>query len=308
MNMSAVIEQMLVLFFCIVVGFIARKAQILTPELQKGLSKLVLNVTMPAMILSSVTTGEERMPTTQVLLLVLIGFLLIVGRLLLSFPMTRLLSVSEDSRSAYHFMTAFSNLGFMGIPVVKAIFGNEAVFFAALFQIPFNILSFTVGIRLIAGKKHRLSVAESILHPALLASVAALVLYLTGLSLPSFLQNTAETIGNITTPSTMLIIGATLASIPLKQAFSEWRLYVFCGITLIAMPLLAYALLCPFTDEVMLLGVTTVLAAMPAATSSTMLCHEYGGGGDAGLCSSGVFLTTVFSLFTIPLLASLLFT
>ena len=291
MDLSAVIDQMLMLFFCILIGFIAYKTGVMTLDLQKGLSTLVLSVTMPALILSSVLNRSEESPQVPMLLLVGLGFALILGRLLLSYPLTWLLRVPKEQAGPYRFLTAFSNVGFMGFPVVSALFGPEAVLCAAMFQIPFYLLSYTIGIRQVAGKAERPPLRKT--------------LYLTDLRLPAVIGQSAAFIGQITTPATMLIVGATLASVPLRQALGVWRLYPYAVITLIAFPLLTYVLLRPFTQSVYILGVTTVLAAMPAATNSTMLCHQYGG--DAALCSSGVFVSTVLSLLTIPLLAGWLF-
>ncbi len=305
MDLSAVIDQMLMLFFCILIGFIAYKTGVMTLDLQKGLSTLVLSVTMPALILSSVLNRSEESPQVPMLLLVGLGFALILGRLLLSYPLTWLLRVPKEQAGPYRFLTAFSNVGFMGFPVVSALFGPEAVLCAAMFQIPFYLLSYTIGIRQVAGKAERPPLRKTLLHPAVLSSLGALLLYLTDLRLPAVIGQSAAFIGQITTPATMLIVGATLASVPLRQALGVWRLYPYAVITLIAFPLLTYVLLRPFTQSVYILGVTTVLAAMPAATNSTMLCHQYGG--DAALCSSGVFVSTVLSLLTIPLLAGWLF-
>lgn len=305
MNISAVIDQMLILFLCMALGFIAFKTGVMTEEFHKGLSRLVLDMTMPALILSSVMGSERHLSAGEVFLVLGIGFALLLFRLLLSFPFTRLLRTPKEQENSYRFLMTFSNLGFMGFPVVMAVFGKEALFCTALFQIPFYILSYTVGIRLISGKGNALPLKKILLHPAILASCAALVIYLADIPIPSFISGTASLIGQITSPAAMLIIGSTLATIPLRRAFTGWRLYPFSVFTLLVIPLAVYAVMRLLPVDPLILGVTTTLAAMPAATNSTMLSHQYGG--DAALCSSGVFLSTLISLFTIPLLMGCLF-
>ena len=104
----------------------------------------------------------------------------------------------------------------------------------------------------------------------------------------------------------MLIIGSTLAGIPLRDVFSDFRVYIVTIVRLIIVPVLTFFLLHLFVTDALMLGVLTALSAMPSATNTTMLCMEYGG--NEQFAAKGVFLTTLFSVVTIPLLLSLLFT
>ena len=114
-------------------------------EGDKKLSVLLLNVTLPALTLAAVMEGEKTLSNREVLLLFGLAALMYALFIALSFVIPKILRVPKEDVGLYRFMTIFSNIGFMGFPVVRAIFGSEAVFYAAIFNMPFNLLSFSLG-------------------------------------------------------------------------------------------------------------------------------------------------------------------
>ena len=302
--MQSVISQLIVLFLVMAVGFVAGKTGIMDAAFNRGLSKLVLTITLPAMIISAVINGEHTLSQQQVLLLLLLSLILYAFLILMAWLFAFVLRVPRDSVGLYRYLFIFSNIGFLGFPVVSAVFGENAVFYASIFQIPFCFLTYTLGIALIAGREKTLSPWKALLQPGVIAPVIALVLYLLNVPVPALIGDTFKAVGSITTPAASLIVGATIALLPFRKLVAHWRLYFVSLLKLLAFPLLLWGILHFFVTEPVMLGVTVILCGMPGASNVTMICHEYGG--DAQLSAAGVLISTVLSLATIPLLAWLL--
>ncbi len=313
MSLTPIINQMLVLFLIMIIGYGICKGKLLGDEFWCQFSKLILNICVPATILASAMNLSGAVALREIWILLLLSTGLHGILLLLSLAVPRLLRVRQDQAGIYRYMTVFSNVTFMGFPVISAVFGADAIFYASIFNIPFHILSYSVGIYLIrnsaekqSDKLPHLPFWRVLLHPAILASVAALPITLLRIPFPDFIVSTAGLLGQITTPGPMLIIGGALAAIPLRHAFTKWRLYPFIVFRLILFPLLLCLLLRPLLGNGLILGITIIMASMPFAANITMLCNEYGG--DEKLASIGVFLSTLLSVVTIPALLFLLFT
>lgn len=304
MNLSAVITQMAVLFLILAIGYIANKTKILNRDSNKLLSRLVLNIAMPCTILSSVMGGAVTMTGNEALFfmgLVLISFALTY---LVAWPLPRLLRSPREDDGIIRFLVAFGNVAFMGYPVVQAMFGDGALFYVTLFNIPFNLLLFSLGIVLTSGKRGKISL-KLFLTPTLFSSMAAVLIFLLQLDMPKIMVDTAGLVGNITTPCAMLVIGSSLADIPVRDVFSEKRIYPVVFAKLIIIPIITWLVLRFFITDAKILGILVVEAAMPTATAAAMMSLQYGG--NDKLASKGVFLTTLFSVVTIPLLLYVLF-
>ena len=153
------LQQMTVMFLMMAVGYLCYKKQILTEEVSKKVSAIVVNVANPCMILSSALTdqqmrGKELLQTLAIVALMYV-FLLVVAQLL-----PKILRIRKESRGAYAAMTVFANIGFMGFPVLAAMYGNGALLYGAVFQIPFNILIYTYGVAVLTRKPDACGKAE----------------------------------------------------------------------------------------------------------------------------------------------------
>ena len=188
---------------------------------------------------------------------------------------------------------------------MKAIFGYEAVFFTAIFNMIFNLFVFTVGVVIMnygTGHKVKLN-PKNLLSPGVIASLVALFIYFTGIKLPDVLSSTITMIGDITTPMAMLLIGSTLATIPIKEVFTEFKIYPYTMIKQIIVPVIAYPLLKLVVGDPLILGIALIMISMPVANSAVLFATEYDG--DISLAAKTVFMTTLLSVVTIPLIVAL---
>ena len=303
------LQQMIVMFLMMAVGYLCYKKQILTEEVSRKVSAIVVNVANPCMILSSALTahhmrGKELLQTLAIVALMYV-FLLVVAQLL-----PKILRIRKESRGAYAAMTVFANIGFMGFPVLAAMYGNGALLYGAVFQIPFNILIYTYGVAVLtrrpdAGGKaelDRIEILKKIFNIGVIACIAAMLIYFLRIPIPSFLQAFITNLGNLTAPLSMMIIGASLAQMPLKELFLDKKLLLFSMVKLLILPAVWMLMVNRVAEQEILRGVCLVMMATPAGSMTAMLAQQYGG--DYETASRGVALTTVLSVITMPVLAA----
>ncbi|MCL2819501.1 MAG: AEC family transporter [Oscillospiraceae bacterium] len=308
--MNVIINQMAVLFSIMAVGFIVGKLKMLTPESNKLLTRLVLFIALPCTILNSVFENEMDITIGDTLYFLLMTMLTFAIAFAVSIPVIYLLRGKKRDRGLFNFLSVFSNCGFMGFPVVIAIMGVSSAYYVALFNIPFNVLVFSLGIFMVSsgktdedGKQSAFN-PKSLINPVLIAALIAIPIALFGIRPPQILADAFKITGAITTPGGMLVIGSTLAYVPLKTLLSEWRIIPVTILKLLVIPLLTWLILRQLITSELLLGVLVIISAMPSAAMASMLAIEYGGNEKAA--SAGVFLSTLLCGITVPLAVYLL--
>lgn len=303
MDISSIIRQIVILFIAIAIGYIANKAKILTSDGNRVLTKIVLNIAMPCTILDSVIGREVSFSSGDAFVFLGVAALAMVVAILVSWFLPKLLKTPPEEAGIFRFMAAFGNVGFMGYPLGEAIFGPESVFYIALFNIPYTLISYSVGIALVSGGKGRIDLRKFLNIP-LIMGVITVIIFLLKIRMPAVVVSTVSMFAKVTTPGAMLVTGSTLAMLPFKEVFLEKRMYVVSFVKLILLPVVTFFLFRLFISDKLMLGVATVLMATPIATNSTMLAMEYGG--DEKLGSKGIFVSTLLSAATVPILVSLL--
>lgn len=300
-----VFDQMIILMFAIILGYIGGKTKVMSIEDNKPLSKLVNCITNPCGVLHSALCVDHALANGEVLKLVGITFAMYTGLVLMAQLIPQLLRVQADQRGQYKFMMIFSNVGYMGMPVVRAVFGEEATFCVSIFIMVFYLFVYTYGIHLICGRHENSGIAwRNMITPMTVCSALGLTGYLAGIRVGGVLEDALDTVSKVTTPCAMLIIGCALSALPLKTVFSNWRVYAVALLKLLVIPAAVYLCLRPLMGDSMILGVMVVIMAMPIASNFTMLSAQYGG--EQKLAASSVFITTLLSVLTIPVLAGIL--
>ena len=316
MDIQLVINQMAVLFILIAVGYFTGKIKMLATDGVNILSKVVLNISTPCMILNSVMGNTENIAGGKIAYFMLLVLLAYVIFFLIAIPAGRILGQVgrgngsvvpklQNNSGLYASMILFGNVGFMGFPVVNAIFGSESLFFAALLNVIFNLLLFSVGIILISGKKGAINY-KLLLNATIIAAFISFIIVFTGFRAPTIISDAIALVSGTTVPCAMLVIGATLSQIPVREVFNKWQLYPAALLKMVAVPIVTWLVFKQFVTDELMLGVLTVLSGMPVAAVVAIIPIEYGG--DDRTASGGVFLTTLLSAVTIPLIVYLLLT
>lgn len=305
MEISVVVNQMLQLFMVMGLGYFLMKINILDVAFNRKLNSLLLNVTTPALILASVLTQDNTQSLSDILVVFLIAVITYMVLPLLGILIVKLLRIKHQQSGLYVFMTVFSNIGFMGFPVMKAIFGTGAIFYTAIFNMMFNIFVYTLGIYLLdkgTDGPTKFSL-KSLKTPGIIACLIAIILYFVKIPFPSIVGDTCDMVGSITTPIAMLLIGATLAQIDVKSIFTEIKLYPYTIIKQVIIPIIAYPILHLIIKDSYILGITLIMISMPVGNSAVLFSQEYGG--DVELAAKSVFITTLISVITIPAIVSI---
>jgi malate permease and related proteins len=305
MDFLNVFTAILILFLIIGLGFFARKNGILDRNSVHGVSHILVTVALPALTISSMQLPYTAETISIVSHTLLLAFGYYLAALLFSIVVCRFIPATRAETGVFRFMLVFPNVGFMGIPVAAAILGPGALFYVILFNLPFNLLVFTMGVWLLAQGRQEKPGPLFLLTPGFIASLIGLALFIAGYDIPFPVDTLLDWIGRTTTPLAMLMVGALLATLPLTRLAGDWRVSLITLLRLIVMPVLAFALLVSFVHDPLLLGTVVLLIAMPVAANTVLLSEEYGV--DATLASQGVFLSTLLSLMSIPLLAYFLF-
>lgn len=298
------LEVMVILFIIVVLGYVLCKLGYMGDKFDQKLSSIVIDVTCPALILSSVM-GTELPDRSLILPLLGVGFLTYVVLLVFGFWGPRFVSKDRDEQGMIGFALMFANVGFIGYPIVSSIFGPKAVFYAALLNMPNTFFIFTAGVMFVKGEYGVKNLNPKVLlSPAMIAAFAAALLVAFSVRTPDLIARPVTMVGNITVPAALMVIGSSMARLPLREVVGSVKVYVASFLRLFVVPLSVYFLFkaCGVSDLVN--QINTVVIAMPVASFGTMFCMKFGR--SASLMTEMTFVTTVASILTIPLVTMLL--
>ncbi len=294
------LQVMVTLFIIVILGYLLRKLNYFGGNFDKKLSALIIDVTCPLLILSSVM-GDELPDRKLILPLLGVGFATYILLCVLAFTVPRLITKDTMAQGMIGFAMMFGNVGFIGYPIVASIFGHQAIFYAALLNMPNTFFIFTAGVMLVKGERSRSSFNwKMFLSPMMLSAYIATIIVAFGIHVPHLIGNPVTMIGNITVPGSLLVIGSSLSEIKFGNMLRDYRVYVTSLFRLVLIPLGLYGVfrLCHVNELVN--EINTVVIAMPVAAFGVMFCMRYNR--DEKLMTELTFVTTVLSVITIPLL------
>lgn len=302
MNLSVVFAKMAMLVLIMLLGYLCARIGITGPEFNQRVTPLMVKVLLPATILNSVLSVPD-FSGRELLDYILVMTVMVALQMLPAWFLPRLMRTRSEDVGATRLVTAFGNVGFVGLPVVAAIFGDEMVFFASLCNIPFNLALYSCSAAQLSPDGGRVR-WQDVLNAPVIATLLSVVLLLSRVHVPGVLADTISSVSGVTIPLSMLVIGTSLGGISVRSVLTDWRVYVVSAVRLLVCPLLTWLVLRPFAAGA-LLGISVLMAACPSAMLVTALCLQYGRS-DA-FASKCIFLSTVLSAVTIPLLIWLLF-
>ncbi len=304
--MLVIFEKMALLVIILALGYICAKIKLVGPEFNKGLSKMVMNVFLAGMILSSVINKDLDM--TKGDMLFGIGMLAVMQLICLAvgYITPAAMRIKDGDKGIYRLVTSFSNLGFMGVPIIAAVYGENAIFFASLGNIPFNILLYTVGVMFLqrgSDRKEKINI-KSMINVPIIATVVATIIFMFEIPMPQIVEDAADMLSDACIPLSMMCIGLSLGNVSIKEAFIHPRIYGMNFMRLLIAPIAVWFVLQFFITDIVMLGSIVIIAACPPAVVCAILGMDYGR--DGVEASEAIFVGTVLSMFTIPLLISLL--
>lgn len=304
LSFKNIFTQVAVLFIIILVGYFVRKKGLLDESTTSKLSSLVMNIFLPAMIITAMQIQFDKEMIPKILSLLFVSMVMFGVSTIVAFCLKFFIK-SDSKLGIFQYALVFSNSGFMGYPVVEAVLGKGAIFYAAIFNLPFNFLCFTLGVYFLSkGNSNARFSIKSMINPSMIAVFIGLALFVTGTELPVFVNQPLELLGDVTTPISMIVIGSMLAGSSAMECFKRFDMYILAVLRLIAIPVLVFLALKPFSFDSVVMAIPVVIAAMPSAANTAIMANEYGS--DVSLASQAVFFTTLFSVVSIPLISVLL--
>lgn len=304
-----VIQQVAVLFLLIVVGYGVKKLNVVSDKINNEISSLVINVTLPAFLLTAMGASFSKEKLFNSGWLLVIAFAIYLCAILCSYIFVKFMKIEGRNKDIYQYVIVFANTGYMGYPVTAAVFGKEGVFYAAIYNLAFTTLIWTFGVYLMKRtdnsetERSIKNIMKKMMSPALVAVVVGFTLFLFSVEIPPTIFKTLEIIGGATTPLSMMFIGFILAEIPLRDFGDGKNMAVVTLVRLIILPLLVLVVLKAMGVSGYLLSIPVLITAMPAAANTAILSAKYNN--DYKLASKLIFVTTLLSIVTIPLIIGL---
>ena len=304
MLIGEILSSLIMIFILILPGIFFRTKEVISDHQSEAVSAIVVNLTWPCLVIDAMQmefSFQILKESGYMMAVALIVFAILIA---VSFPLAKLLRMSKTKQYMAVFMLIFGNTGFLGIPVIKALYGTEAVFFAAILEMINDVLMFTIGIMLIqlsAGANLKIR-AKQFLNPGLIGVIIGLVLFLVNCRLPELLGGSIEMIGAAPTPLTMFAIGYQLGALKLKEIVGDWQVYVISFVKLLIVPIVTLLIVKFWAGEFSLLEKVLIISfAMPVASASTIFSQQYKG--EVVFATKTVLLSTVLSIITIPIFA-----
>ena len=300
------LQQMLVLFIYMMLGFFLARKGVLDERAGKTFSWMVVNVANPALIILPTINKDTTLSPEQIWEALKLAVIMYVALIVIAKVITMFMRTSME-KNLYQMMMIFNNIAFMGFPIVAAAYGPDAVLYSALFTLPFCMLIYTYGIVLITanGEKQEKLKLRSIFNIGVIAVIFALAMLFIKPDMPEFVITATKGVSNLTGPLSMMVIGISLAGMKLKDVFCDKTLWLFSFVKLLVIPIIGTLIVIQLLDNDLLCHVCMVMLGTPVASMVVMLAQTYDA--DSELMSRGVALTTILSVITIPMVSFIVF-
>lgn len=293
------------------IGYILAGKGWFNEDTSKLFSKIVVNIALPALMISSLMGTFTRESLSQAGLGLLIPFMSIVVSYLASVIIAKFIKIKPERKGTFQCMFFLSNTLFIGLPLNLALFGETSVPYVLYYYFSNSVIFWTLGVYLIRkdsglnnSKIFSIDTFKKIFTPPLMGFITATILIMLGVQLPSFIMDSCKYIGNLTTPLSMFFIGIVIKSINLKNLkFDKDMLWVIIG-RFVAAPLITYIFSEVFAVPSLMKSVFVIQAALPVMANTAIITREYNA--DYEYAAVMIALTTISSLVFIPVYRFLL--
>lgn len=288
------LQQTIIMFALMLLGLLLSRRGIITEQGSRDLSNVLLYAVIPCVILRSYMSEFSTEKLRAMGLSALIAVIAFAASIAVAY-----LTCGTRHRIE-NFAVAFGNAGFIGIPLVTAVFGPEAAFYVVSFSTFANLLQWTYGIVIISGKKETMNLRMVFVNPVFISMVIGIALFVLQPTLPTVVTGTIGYIADGNTVLAMIILGYYLSKVQLRGLFADVRLYLFSALRLLVVPAVTILVFLPFPfarGEITL--ITLIAAATPIASSTAIFAQKFDQ--DYRRAVSYVCLSTILSVATLPL-------
>ncbi|MBO4592351.1 MAG: AEC family transporter [Eubacterium sp.] len=302
MSTAIVLQQMGVIIILVAIGIYLHKKKVIEGNVSQKISTIVMDICNPALILASILSGNVDVDHGDLLMAILLGFIFYLGLVFMGLILPLILRVDKDKRRFYNLMTVYTNVGFIGIPVAKAILPENAIIYVIVCNVMYSLLFYTHGITVLSNGKEKMSLMK-VISPGTVMAVLALVVCWFKITPPLLISNSISYVGNATVFLSMALLGVSIARSDVKKGFKEIRIWLYILIRMVLLPTAMFIIIRRFSgNEIMALGFS-LMAMMPVGNLPLIQSEKMGE--DTELLSNAITVTTIVSMATITLLMML---
>ncbi len=292
--MSVLVQQVVIMFLLMLIGFILFRTKKLGVQGSKELGNVLVYVIMPGVVINAYMTefSMERLK----------GLVLAFGFSILALGLAMAISALLFKKHPIeNFGTAFSNAGFMGIPIVQAVLGSEAVFYVSAFVALLNLLQWTYGVFVITKDKRQISAKKIVTNPILISMVIGIILFLIPVEIPYVVSGTVSLVAGMNAPIAMISLGTYLAQTTPRQMVCDKTAWISAFVRLFVIPLVTLLVLTPLPENYQVLKMAIlIVAATPVGSNVAIFAQIHNK--DYTQAVKSVCLSTLCSLVSIPLI------
>lgn len=300
------VQSILSILLMISIGYILALKGWFKDEDSKLFSKIVINLSLPALMLSNMLENFTRENLTHAGKGILIPFMSMIVCYLISIVLANLLKIRPERKGTFICMFFLSNTIFIGLPVNLALFGDQSIPYVLYYYFSNTTIFWTLGVNIISkdgGTKKKIlfnkEIFKRIFTPPLIGFILSLILILLRIHLPKFIIDSCKYLGNLTTPLSMLFIGIVISSINIKNIkFDKDMLWIIIGRFLVS-PLVTYGFAIIFSAPLIMKNVFIIQAALPVMANTAIVTKEYDA--DYEYAAVMIAITTILSLVFIPI-------
>ncbi|MCI1931769.1 MAG: AEC family transporter [Clostridia bacterium] len=298
-NFIDVVQLQLMLFVLLGVGFFLRKKKLVSHEARKSIINILIDIFLPCLIIKSFNIDfsiDLLKETGEALIFAFAAQIVYVFSSKYLYKM-----VKDKGRIAVlRAGTICSNAAYIGMPVSEGIYGSAGLIFASIECLPLRIFTWTFGTALFVKTSGKQVIKTLLTHPCIISVFIGIVLMFLGFPLPKFVISSINSLGNCSTAVSMIVVGMILAEISPKEIFNG-PVFYFAALRLIVIPLVFLVILKALSTNEVVTGVTVLLAGMPAGSNTAVLASKYNG--DEAFASQNIFVSTLLSMATIPIIS-----
>ena len=299
MAAGVLVNLLIKIFILTIFGYFLKKWKIITQELQEGLNNLLLKAILPVSVLMSSQNDYSIDAVNDMLITAVVALAYYMIALIVTTLVSKRLSLSNSGKKVFITMSVFANVAFIGYPIMQELYGNEGVLLAVVYNIFFQLIFFTYGISLLSGKK-QMKLKMLYTNPVVLASFACVVLFIFQIKVPTGISSALSSIGGMTVPVSMMLIGCSLAEVKVKEIMKDFYSYLVSAFRMILFPLAMTLVFYFIKVPAIVAGSCIVLTALPAGSLNVIYAQQYNC--EAGYASKTVVQTMVIMIVTVPLM------
>ena len=301
MEMTALLNKMVVFILLMLIGYYLAKRGIIGKEFTRTASRLVIDVFMVGTILSAILSSGGDVSLGNLKDTIILTFVMQIIGFVIAALISRLVSLPENQAPAYEILMGVGNSMFIALPIAGAIYGAYAIFIVSVSCIPFNVLLYSYGVwRMKGGGAGKSIRFRDMLSVPLITTITGILLLVLNVPVSKAISEFLTALGGATMPMSMLVIGSSLGSVSLLDAFRNRHLALLSAVRLLLIPAVTWLVCRLITSDSVLLMTCMIIAASPSAVIVSVLAIQYGQDGVFG--SEAVQHSTICSLITIPLL------